>query len=41
MSGDFNNSSIKWSTLAGERVGSRLIAFVQDLFIHQIVDRPT
>ncbi len=39
--GDFNNPSVNWSTLTGNRGGQRLIDLVEDAFLWQSVQKPT
>ena len=39
--GDFNNPSVNWSTLTGDREGGRLIGLVEDAFLRQSVRKPT
>ena len=39
--GDFNNPSVNWSTLSGDREGQRLVDFSEEAFLHQAVDTPT
>ncbi len=39
--GDFNNLSVNWSTLTGNREGQRLIDLVEDAFLWQSVQKPT
>ena len=39
--GDFNNPSVNWSTLTGDREGRRLIGLAEDAFLWQSVQKPT
>ena len=39
--GDFNNPSVNWSTLHGDREGQRLIGLAEDAFLWQLVRDPT
>ena len=39
--GDFNNPSVNWSTLAGDREGRRLIGLAEDAFLWQSVQKST
>ena len=39
--GDFNNPSVDWSTLTGDREGRRLIDLAEDAFLWQSVQTPT
>ncbi len=38
---DFNNPSVNWSTLSGDREGRRLIDLAEDAFLWQSVQKPT
>ncbi len=41
ISGDFNNPSVNWSTLTGDREGRRLIDLAENAILWQSVEKPT